>query len=152
MDPVTAGLLVAANFAASVYSNRQKAKINRTQIDLEVEQAKLQAEERAYESTKQFREFISYNAALSAMGYGGATGFRGVSATATANVNKDLAALNRQQRYADISGMSARASNQTNLFAGNVKAGIDSVLLAKDLGLFNKDDKEKALTGLAGGK
>lgn len=141
MDPLTASLLVAANFSTSVFSNRSQAKINKTKIDLELAQIQLQASEQALEATKNYRDYISYNAALSAMGFGGATGFNAVSSTATANLNKDIKAINRNVRYAEIGAKLGKATNTANQFASNINAGLESFKLADNLGLFKKQKK-----------
>jgi len=133
MDPVTSALFVAANFAVSAFKNREVAKASRTQIQLEVAQAKLQAEEQAFEATKQYREYISFNAALSSMGFGGKTGFTNIASESAANLNKDLQSAAKQQRYIDISGKLALSGVTATKFTSNVQAGISAGLLYGDI-------------------
>lgn len=143
MDPVTASLLVAANFAISVFSNRQQTKLNKIKNDFELSQVKLQAEESALEATRQYKDYVSYNAALSAMGVGGATGFRSTSSSAASTLNKQINSINRQVRQAEIVSKTNNALNLTNQFISNLNSGIESYKLADDLGIFKKNDKKK---------
>lgn len=143
MDPITAGLLVAANVGVSVFTARQKGKLERSQINLEVEQALLQAEEQALESTKRYREFVAQNAALAAMGYGGATGFRATAAKAESALGQDLKSIGKQQRYTKISGLSATAASRSSQFASYIKSGVQGAMMAEDLGIFKKNPETK---------
>lgn len=147
MDPITIGLLAAANLAVSATSNSAKKKAQDAQINLEVEQAKLDAEQKAYDVSQAFREATSYNLALNAMGFGGTTGFRQSLATGEAALNRDLGKLAKQQRFTHISGESAKAAASADKFTGNASAGISSLLMANELGLFKGNKKGSLLGG-----
>ena len=137
MEPLTMALIAAANFAVSAVGSAGKKGIQDAQTDVEVEQAKLESEKTAYDITKAFRESTSYNLALSAMGFGGVSGFKQTMAGSSAALGRDLRAVEKQQRFISISGDSAKAGAATNAFTSNATAAISSVLLAKDLGLFS---------------
>ena len=136
MDPITAGLLVGASFAASLYTNKQAARLNAAQTTLQVEQSRLQAAETALERTKAFRKNISANLALAGAGYGGHTGFRGIAAESASDYFADVNALRTQDLYNQISGTAAYAGNKGEKFAKDVVAGANAVTLASQLGLF----------------
>lgn len=118
------------------------ARAERAQIGIEVEQAKLQAEQQALAVAKQFREVISYNAALNAMGFGGSTGFRGVATAGESTAKRDIASLEKSQRFANISAKSATAASKMNRLVGNVQTGLSTISLAKDFGMFAKKTQE----------
>lgn len=147
MDPATAAMLVGAslNMASGLFKNKQVATVERAQVAMETEQAKLQAEQKALSLAKQYREMISYNAALGAMGFGGSTGFRSIATGSESNLNRDLINLDKSQRFADITAKSAKASSSLNKLVGNVQTGISTISLANNFGLFAK--KKKAVTG-----
>lgn len=144
MDPATAALLVGAslNMASGMFKGRQMARADKAQIGIEVEQAKLQAEQQALSVAKQFREIISYNAALSAMGFGGATGFRSAASSAESSANRDIFNLEKSQRFAEISGKSAMAGSSLNRLVGNVQTGLSTISLANNFGMFAKKKQE----------
>lgn len=144
MDPATAAMLVGAslNMASGIFKGRQMARADRAQIGIEVEQAKLQAEQQALAIAKQFREVISYNAALNAMGFGGSTGFRSVAASAESAASRDISSLEKSQRFAEISGRAAKAGSKLNKLVGNVQTGLSTISLAKDFGMFAKKTQE----------
>ena len=147
MDPATAALLVGAsiNMASGLFKGRQVSRADKAQIGIEVEQAKLQAEQQALSVAKQYREIISYNAALSAMGFGGATGFRSISAASESAANRDILNLSKSQRFAEITGKAMAAGSTLNRLTGNVQTGLSTLSLANDFGMFAK--KKQAVTG-----
>lgn len=142
MDPITAGLLVGASFATTVFTNRQSAKIEASNIKLQVAQARLQSAEQAYERTKAFRKNLSANLALSGAGYGGQSGFRGIATESTSDYFADIGALTTGDLYAQASGQAAYASNKASLFSKDVVAGANAVSLASQLGLFSPRKKK----------
>lgn len=136
--------LVAANAAVSFGSQargaRQEKKYNRMQSELDVAQAQLQAEQQSAELVKQYRETTSYNAALAAMGVGSDTGVRGLMAVNAASVRDDLATIEQQKRFSTLQGQIDQAfgkkSAQTKTISAAQNTGLQSISLAKDLGLF----------------
>lgn len=136
--------LVAANaaisFGTKAMSQRGVAGLESAQIQLQAEQAKLEAEQKALALTRQFRETMSYNVALAAMGIGSDTGLRGVLSESASNLKEDLKVLDRSKRYVDLQATVNRALSGQKGFVSGVKAaqqtGIESLNLAKTLGLF----------------
>ena len=114
MDAITAGLFVAASFASSLYTSKNQARIESANTNLQVSQARLQTAEAAYERTKQFRENVSANLALSGLGIGGVSGFRGKNAQNTTDYFSDIAALGTQDVFTEASGQVQRASTKSN--------------------------------------
>lgn len=136
MDPITAGLFVAASFATSLNNARNSARIERSNIKLQTEQARLQTAEQAYERSKEFRQNLSYNLALSGMGKGGVSGFKGVAAESISDYFADVGALGRQDVFAQLSGQSALAGSKVKKRANVAQGAISAAQLASDLGLF----------------
>lgn len=136
MDPITAGLFVAASFATSLASNRNAAKVEEANGRLQVEQTRLQASEATYERTKQFKRNMSANLALAGTGVGGVSGFRSLSAENINDYFADTASLKNQDLFAQISGTVNRARAKSNRFANDVNAGLSAAQLASQLGLF----------------
>lgn len=146
MDPISAGFLVAASFASTVYANRQQAKIEGTANKLQTEQARLQIAEAAYERSKAFRKNISANLALAGAGYGGNTGFRGVATESISDYFADAQALQTQDLFAKVGGVAAASATKASNFSKDVVAGANAVSLASQLGLFStKKPKKKTL-------
>lgn len=136
MDPITAGLFVAASFASSLITSRNQRKIEDASMNVQVEQARLQTAEAAYERTKQFRQNISMNLALSGMGIGGVSGFRGAAAQSASAYFADAAALGRQDVFAQLTGTSNKALSKAKRFSSLASGVIDAAGLASQLGLF----------------
>jgi hypothetical protein len=136
MDPMTGALLMAASFATSLISNRVQAKTQQAQIKAQTEQTRLQAAEATLERTKQYRKNLSTNLALSGVGVGGVSGFRGISSENTADYLADVGALGRQQQIAVITGSANRALSKANKLAGDVNAITNAAKMASELGLF----------------
>lgn len=136
MDPITAALFVGANFALSAYTGRQQMRMETANINLNLEQSRLQAAESAFELTKNYRKAESMNLALSGMGFGGTTGFTATSAENMANYLADSAALQRQGEFASLQAQSGRAISKVSNFAKNAQTILSSAQLAKNLGLF----------------
>lgn len=145
MDPITAGILVAASFASTVYTNRQESKINEAGIKLQTEQARLQTAEVAYERSKAFRKNISANLALAGAGFGGNTGFRGVATESISDYFADANALQTQDLFNQVSGQAAYAGNKASKFTKDVAAGANAVTLANQLGLFEPKKTKKKI-------
>jgi hypothetical protein len=138
MDTTTGALWVAASFATSLISNKAEARIHEANTKMQVEQARLQAAEQAYERTKAFRKNLSTNLALSGMGYGGNKGFAGTASQSIADYLADSAALGRQDLFAQLSGQAAFAGIKANKFKKDVGATKTAAQLASELGLFTK--------------
>ncbi len=138
MDAITAGLFVAASFASNLYTNRSKNKLEASALKMQLAQSKLQAGEAAYERTRSFRETMSSNLALSGLGVGGVSGFRGVAAQNISDYFADISAIETQDLFSSAAGGAQKASNKAKKFARNVSAGSDAATLASQLGLFGK--------------
>lgn len=138
MDGLTAGLWVAANFASSLISGKNQAKVQEAQVKMQTEQARLQASEQAYERTKQFRQNMAQNLALSGMGFGGVSGFRGLAGQNVSDYFADMGALGRQDMFAQLAGKAGFAQNKAVNFANTVSSFESSVSLADKLRLFKK--------------
>ena len=142
MDPITAGLFVAASFATSLYTSKNQARIESANTNLQISQARLQTAEAAYERTKQFRENVSANLALSGLGVGGVSGFKGKNAQNTSDYFADIAALGTQDMFTEATGNVQRASTKSKQFSNDINAGLDAFSLATDLGLFTTKKKK----------
>jgi hypothetical protein len=142
MDAVTAGLFVAASFASGLYANKNQAKIEAANTNMQISQARLQTAEAAYERTKQFRENVSANLALSGLGVGGLSGFRNINAKNTTDYFADLAALGSQDMFTQALGYSKTAATKSKQFSSDINAGLDAFSLASDLGLFTGKKKK----------
>lgn len=138
MDPITAGLFVAASFATSAFANKNQSKIEGAALKTEIAQSKLQNAESAYERTKQFRKSISANLALSGAGYGGVSGFRGVAAEESEDYFADMASLKNSDLFSSAAATSGQAANRAKRFSRDLNAVGDSTQLASQLGLFTK--------------
>lgn len=136
MDPVTAGLWVGASLFMSLSANKSQARIEAASAKMEQEQARLQIAEQAYERTKTFKQNISANLALSGMGKGGLSGFRGVASQSISDYFADSQALTMQDAFAKLGGNVRRASNKANSLARNVSSLESAASLAAKLGLF----------------
>jgi hypothetical protein len=136
MDPLTAGLWVGASLLTSLSANRSQAKIEAAQVKMETENARLQAAEAAYERTKSFRQNMSANLALSGMGKGGVTGFRGIAAESISNYFQDIQSLTTQDLFAQVSGSVGRAINRSNKLKRDVSSLESAASLAEKLQLF----------------
>jgi len=136
MDPVTAGLWVGASLFMSLSSNKSQARIESASVKMEQEQARLQIAEQAYERTKAFKQSISANLALSGMGKGGLSGFRGVASESLSSYLQDSQALTMQDAFARLGGNVRKASNKANSFARNISSLESAASLAAKLGLF----------------
>lgn len=143
MDPITAGLFVAASFTSSLISNKNQSKIENAQIKIQTEQARLQTAEAAYERTKQFRQNLSMNLAISGMGFGGVSGFRGIASQSISDYFSDTAALGRQDMFTELGAISNTAASKSNKFVNDVNAGTSAVSLASQLGLFKNKGLKK---------
>ncbi len=144
MDPVTAGLFVAAGFAASLYTSKNQARVEAASINLEVEQARLQASERAYERTKAYREEVSANLALSGMGVGGIGGYKAVLSDSSGSLGADLKSIGTGASFAMAQGQAAYATSKSNRFRRDLDATMTAASLAGDLGLFSPKTTKKA--------
>ena len=142
MDPITAGLFVAASFATSLYTSKNQARIESANTNLQISQARLQTAEAAYERTQQFRENVSANLALSGLGVGGVSGFKGKNAQNTSDYFADIAALGTQDMFTEATGNVQRASTKSKQFSNDINAGLDAFSLATDLGLFTTKKKK----------
>lgn len=146
MDPVTAGLFLAASFATSLYTSKAQAKIEASAIETDLANKRLQTAEATYERTRQFRENMATNLALSGKGIGGVSGFRGIAATNISDYFADVAALGTQDLFNQVSAQTARASSRSNRLARDVSGLTDAATLAGQLGLFSaKPGKAKAI-------
>jgi len=146
MDPLTVGLFVASAIGTAV-SNRNQYRVEAASTRLQTEQARLQAAEQGYERTKAFRQNLSTNLALSGMGVGGVNGFRGVAAQSIGDYFGDMAAIGRQDMFAQITGEANSALNKSRNFANNISNLTSSAMLAKDLGLFNSKKPRQSSLG-----
>lgn len=141
MGPIASALWVAASFASSVLSNKNQSRVAQAQNNVQVEQARLQASEAAYERTKQFRQAVSMNLALAGMGVGGVSGIRGATAQNISDYFADTNAIGRQDAFAQLTGTSNKAGIKANSFTANVQAAGSAAQLANDLNLFKKKGK-----------
>lgn len=142
MDPVTAGLFVAASFASSIMANKNQAKIEGASINMQTEQARLQIAEQSYEKAKQLKQNLSANLALSGLGVGGVSGFRGIASQTISDYFADQAALGKQDLFAQLSGNVAKATSKSNKFVNNAQAGLNAAQLSQQLGLFQVKGKK----------
>lgn len=140
---MTAALFVGANFAISAFTGKQQRRIETANINLNLEQSRLQAAESAYELSKNYRKNMSENLALSGMGFGGTSGFAATSAESTANFLADSAALQRQGEFAAVQAQSGLAVSKISNFARNANAVMSSAVLAEKLGLFDSKGLKK---------
>ena len=136
MDPVTAGLWVGASLFMSLSSNKSQARIESASAKMEQEQARLQIAEQTYERTKSLRQNVSANLALSGMGKGGLSGFRGVVSESLNSYLEDSKALTIQDTFSKHGGSVRKASNKANSLARNVSSLESAASLAAKLGLF----------------
>jgi len=143
MDPLTAGLFVAASFAASVYTSKQQAKIEESNVQADLANKRLQTAEATYERTKQFRENMATNLALSGMGFGGVSGFRGIASQNISDYFADVAALGNQDLFSIASAQSSRAASKTNRISRDISSLTDAASLATKLGIFKGETTKK---------
>jgi hypothetical protein len=136
MDPLTAGLFVAASFATSIFSNRQASRAESASIELQTEQARLQASEAAYERTKTFRQNMSSGLALSGMGFGSTTALASAYAEGFGNYMADISSLARSSQFATASGLASKAGSKSKAFANDLASVESAASLAMKLGLF----------------
>lgn len=141
MDPITAGLFVAASFASSLVSNKNQATVAESQNKLQIEQSRLQTAEAAFERTKQFKQNLSLNLAYTGIGVGGVSGFKGVMAQNVQDFAADQASLGRQDLFAQLTGTANRALNRAKNFTNAASSVIDAATLSRQLGLFDKKGK-----------
>ena len=140
MDPMTAALLVSAamSMAGGAYKGKRVAQADRAQIGMEVEQAKLQAEQQALAVAKQYREVISFGSALNAAGFGSSTGFRALASASEGAAGQDIKQLEKSQRFAEITGRASKSAIGLNKLVGLADTGVKTLSLAKDFGMFAK--------------
>lgn len=143
MDPLTAGLFVAASFASNLVSGRNQSRIEAASTNMQIAQSKLQSSEAAYERTKQFRQNLSSNLALSGLGIGGVSGFRATTAQNVTDYYGDIAAIGTQDLFNQASGNANRAANKARKFNRDINAFSDATTLAGQLGLFSSKGKAK---------
>lgn len=141
MDAITAGLFVAASFASNLYTSKSQAKIEESNLTAQLAQQRLQTAEATYERTKQFRQNMATNLALSGLGIGGVSGFRGVAAENISDYFSDVAALGNQDMFANLSAQSAKAQIKANRLSRDVSAITDAASLAGQLGIFTAKSK-----------
>lgn len=143
MDPVTAGYFVMAGISltANLRGSKNQAKIEAANNKLQVEQARLQAAEQAYERTKSFRQNIATNLALSGIGKGGVSGFRNVASMSIADYFDDASALQRQDSFAQVSGQATKAAIKSNKLLRDVSSLESAASLASKLGIFKGTGK-----------
>lgn len=141
MDALTAGLFVAASFTSGLISNRSQYRLEAANINAQLSQAKLQSAESAYERTKQFRETMSSNLALSGIGIGGVGGLKGVNAQNISDYFADISAIGTQDLFNSITGQAQIAGAKGKRFRNNVSTAMDAATLASQLGLFGKKGK-----------
>jgi len=142
MDPLTAGLFVAASVGTSLYAGKNQSKIEAASIKMQTEQAKLQASEAALERTKSYRQNLSNQLALSGMGFGSTTALATASAQGFGNYMADINAINTSAKFADAAGQSALATSKSNAFLNVVNTGMNAAMLSQDLGLFSAPKKK----------
>lgn len=155
MDPITAGLFVAASLASTLLSNKNQSKVEAASINMQLSQSKLQAADSAYERTKQFRENISANLSLSGLGVGGVSGFRGVATREAEDYFSDVSALETSNVFANAQASGASAYSRSKRFSNDIGAVGDAAALASQLGLFQKSTgktKPASLGGRTAGK
>lgn len=136
MDPTLAGLWIAASMFTSLRANRSQAKVENASINMEVEQARLQNTEMALERTRQLRQNMATNLALSGIGKGGVSGFRNVATQDMQSYFEDVSALTNRDVFAQISGQARRAGVKTNRLTRDVSSLESAASLATKLGLF----------------
>lgn len=143
MDPVTAGYFVLAGLSltSNLSASKNQARIEEANTKMQVEQARLQAAEAAYERTKSFRANLSTNLALSGIGKGGLTGFRNVAASSAEDFLSDMQSLQRQDVFAQLSGQSSQAQIRSNKLLRDVSSLESTASLAKKLGIFTARGK-----------
>lgn len=143
MDPITAGLFVAASVGTSLYASKNQAKIEAASIKMQTAQTKLQASETALERSKAFRNSLSSQLALSGMGMGSTTALATSMAESASNYSADIAALNMGVQFADAAGQAALATSKANQFVSGVNTGMNAAMLSQDLGLFSAPQSKK---------
>lgn len=143
MDPLTASLFVAASFASNIYSSRNQARVEEASINAQLAQSRLQSAEASYERTKQFRQTMSSNLALSGLGIGGTSGLRNVNAQNISDYFADVAAIGNQDMFSTLQATTSRATSQSNRFVRELGAVSDAATLASQLGLFSKKKATK---------
>lgn len=143
MGPLVGAAIAVGGIALSASKNKKIYQATREQVNLEIQQVKEQAADAALERAKAYRESISYAAALNAMGVGGATGFRGVSAASEAAFLKDMQALDKKVVFAEKAGAAQLKAAKAGKTLGNVGAVMQGVSLASNMGVFEKDAWKK---------
>lgn len=138
MGPLIAAGIAAAGVGVSVAKNRKIYKATKQQVELELQQLKERAADAALERAKTYRESISYAAALNAMGVGGATGFRGVSAASESAFLKDMQAIDKRVAFGEKTAKAQIKAAKAGQTLGNVGAVVQGVGLASQLGVFEK--------------
>lgn len=136
MDPITAGLFVAASLGASLYANKSELRTNAAAQKIQIEQSRLQGAEQAFERTKGLRQNLSANLALSGTGYGGTSGIKGITAENISDYFADVNALNNQDLFLQVGGVAQSAANKADKFTKDVVGVSNAAILASQLGLF----------------
>lgn len=147
MPPLLAALFVGASFVSSLSANKSQAKIQAAGIKMQTEQARLQASEAAYQRTREFRKNISANLALSGLGVGGLSGFRGAFSESSSDYLGDIRALEQGAAFAGLQGESQKALTKATRFSQDASALFNAASLAQDLGLFKAKIPTKTLKG-----
>lgn len=146
-----AAIMIAANAAISfggrAASQAGQKRLTEAQSEFDAEKTKLEAEQQATLLTRSYREQLSYNLALQAMGIGADTAGRQTEATSARNLAEDMNILKQSQRFADIQSNINQALSAGQNFAalaGNVsQTTTEGLSLAKDLELFGSKKGKK---------
>lgn len=138
---MTAGLLAlsAASTGAGMAQSRAQQRLETATIKADTEMAKLQTQERAYQTSQNFRKALASQLALSSLR--GATGTsltRQFAAESISNMLADQKSFDRRQRFLDTAAGMQRSQAKANRFARDfssvgslLTAGIGAVDLNK---------------------
>lgn len=140
-DPVTATLLAAsaASTGAGLFASRKQSKLEQANLRLETEQAKLAGAETALASARDFRSSLASQLAISSLRSGaGGSLVRQFGSTSMANFLADQGALERKQKFIDLSSGMGSAGIKSQRFARDFSAigsllssGLESINLNK---------------------
>lgn len=132
---------IAAGLYTSLQSNKAQASIERANIKMQASQAGVKAAEEAYQRSRTFRQNVASQLAMGGMGFGGTMGAIAAQNESLANVNYDLAAIDKQQQFTQLAKQSGLTSSRINKYARDVQAfgaaAKQTSDLASKLGLFS---------------
>lgn len=127
-DPVTTTLLVsAATSAASaglgIASSKKQSKLDQSQLKLQTEQARLAASDQALTQTRDFRQALASQLAISSLrGGSGGSLMRQFGATSMANFLDDQKSLQSKRRFIEASASSERSGILSRQLSRDINA------------------------------